>query len=270
MKSLYQNLMAAMVLGGMFLSGGPVRADECAGKQDGTPCSDDGEYCTADYCVSQQCTHIPLQVGTACDDGKECTGPDRCDGAGQCISTNYGQGYPCTEDGDDCTHDHCDGEGTCIHPCRHQDPCTTPTGGNGQCIQAGTACPCHPLGRCCYGGGGCAEMTDVECYEWGGTFGGEDTWCKGDRDGDGLDDACQGCACGDINRSGGPVDLNDFALFATCFGLAEATPPDCPEAIIECSDLDGDGIVGLADFATFANWYGLESTLTAPDCGVVE
>ena len=73
------------------------------------------------------------------------------------------------------------------------------------------------------------------------------------------------CLCGDVNGSGGPVDLYDAATFATCYGL---TGPAmyCDQAEFLCSDLDGDGIVDLSDFSTLALWYGLESTQTVPDC----
>ena len=37
-------------------------------------------------------------------------------------------------------------------------------------------------------------------------------------------------------------------------------------SIVRMTDLTGDGTVNLLDFATFANWYGLETTQTVPDC----
>jgi hypothetical protein len=73
--------------------------------------------------------------------------------------------------------------------------------------------------------------------------------------------------CGDIDGSGGLVDLNDFATFALCFGLAAPNPSGCPAEALGCSDLDGNSLVDLNDFATFAVWYGLTSTKTVPDCG---
>jgi hypothetical protein len=82
-----------------------------------------------------------------------------------------------------------------------------------------------------------------------------------------LTPAASGCACGDLDRNGGPVDLNDFATFATCYGLAAPLLPGCDAAAFECSDLDGNGLVNLGDFATFATWYGLTSSQTVPDCG---
>jgi hypothetical protein len=74
------------------------------------------------------------------------------------------------------------------------------------------------------------------------------------------------CTCGDIDGSGGLVDLSDFATFALCFGLPAPNPPDCGQAAFGCSDLDADGSVNLNDFATFATWFGLQSTQAVPDC----
>jgi hypothetical protein len=73
------------------------------------------------------------------------------------------------------------------------------------------------------------------------------------------------CSCGDVDGSGGPVDLGDFAAFALCYGLSSPTP-DCDEARLWCADLDGSGTVNLSDFATFAAVYGLASTSSPPDC----
>ena len=73
------------------------------------------------------------------------------------------------------------------------------------------------------------------------------------------------CACGDINHSGGVIDLSDFGLFALCYGL---TAPNvaCPEAEFYCSDMDRDHDVDLSDFGIFAIVYGTTPTHTPPDC----
>jgi hypothetical protein len=82
-------------------------------------------------------------------------------------------------------------------------------------------------------------------------------------------EACPGagCAhsCGDIDGSGGVVDLNDFATFAICFGTS-APAGDCNEQAFVCSDLDASGLVDLNDFATFALLYGQVSMGSPPDC----
>jgi len=67
--------------------------------------------------------------------------------------------------------------------------------------------------------------------------------------------------CGDVNGGGGPVDLNDFATFATCFGIDPSTSTACA-----CSDLNEDGTINLNDFATFAGLFGESSTTSIPNC----
>jgi hypothetical protein len=76
----------------------------------------------------------------------------------------------------------------------------------------------------------------------------------------------EACSCGDVDRSGGPVDLSDFATFAVCYGLAGPISPGCDAPAFECADLNGDRLIDLSDFATFAVWYGIETTLTPHDC----
>ncbi|UCG32342.1 MAG: hypothetical protein JSU68_11815 [Phycisphaerales bacterium] len=73
------------------------------------------------------------------------------------------------------------------------------------------------------------------------------------------------CGCGDVNGSGGQVDLTDFALLANCYGL-DASTTECRPSELACSDLNVDGVVDLGDFATFAVLYGLTSTGLPPDC----
>ena len=75
------------------------------------------------------------------------------------------------------------------------------------------------------------------------------------------------CACGDIDHSGGAVDLSDFATFAICYGMSGAIP-GCDIEAFTCSDLDGSGTVNLGDFATFATWFGLISSKTVPNCSL--
>ncbi len=72
-----------------------------------------------------------------------------------------------------------------------------------------------------------------------------------------------GCAfpCGDIDGSGGPVDLQDFATFSLCFGGLPSSSQGCA-----CSDLNGDALINLEDFATFSLAFGGISANPAPDC----
>ncbi len=47
------------------------------------------------------------------------------------------------------------------------------------------------------------------------------------------------------------INLNDFASFATCFGRPVVNPPiGCSVTEAEASDLDGNGIINLGDFAS--------------------
>ena len=76
-----------------------------------------------------------------------------------------------------------------------------------------------------------------------------------------------GCAttCGDMNGSGGNVDLVDFAIFSTCFGLVGPNP-SCDAGEFICSDLNEDGVINLLDFATFLLTFGVSSTNVLPNC----
>src|SRR5207253_2354206 len=121
----------------------------------GTPCTDDGNVCTADVCNgtvgAPACVHNPGNAGTvcraaagACDVAETCTGsssscpPDlfqpsstvcraaagACDLAERCSGNSsdcpadakQATGTACTDDGDPCTTDACDGTSvTCQH-----------------------------------------------------------------------------------------------------------------------------------------------------------
>ncbi len=82
-----------------------------------------------------------------------------------------------------------------------------------------------------------------------------------DENDNGVPDFCEGaCTCGDVNGSGGLVDLTDFATFSSCFGLASSTP-GC-----ECADLNADGVVNLADFSSFSTVFGTTSAESPPNC----
>ena len=68
-------------------------------------------------------------------------------------------------------------------------------------------------------------------------------------------------ACGDINGSGGLVNLVDFATFAVCFNLSPLLNVGCA-----CSDLNQDCRINLVDFATFGVLFQEVSTNLIPDC----
>jgi hypothetical protein len=73
------------------------------------------------------------------------------------------------------------------------------------------------------------------------------------------------CACGDINHSGGLVDLNDFNTFAICFGSTAPTSA-CPQPEFDCSDLNQDTMIDLNDFNTFAIIFNTLPTQSPPNC----
>ena len=75
----------------------------------------------------------------------------------------------------------------------------------------------------------------------------------------------EGCRCGDIDGLGTTANLDDFSMFALCYGRS-APSGDCTTEVFECSDPDGSGAVNLSDFGTFALLYGSLSTNAVPDC----
>ena len=76
---------------------------------------------------------------------------------------------------------------------------------------------------------------------------------------------CPPCICGDIDYSGGPVNLADFAGLALCYGMG-LPGPGCPPAHFVCADMDDSGTVDLGDFATLAVLYGRTATAWPPNC----
>jgi hypothetical protein len=101
--------------------------------------------------------------------------------------------------------------------------------------------------------GGCPVGYLCEMQQYVDPTGWIEYWCE-----------CK-CVCGDIDHSGTPIDLNDFAVFALCYGYV-APNPACPPAEFDCSDMDENGVIDLNDFATFATLFGLTSSKTVPNC----
>jgi hypothetical protein len=77
---------------------------------------DDGNPCTEDVCTAGACANSPLPVGTACDDGLDCTLGATCTALGHCGTPSH----PACNDGSACTTDTCDPEAGCTY---------TPSGG---------------------------------------------------------------------------------------------------------------------------------------------
>jgi len=155
--------------------GDPCTFDSCAGALlgcvhrplDGTPCADDGVFCTVDRCVAGVCAHLP--ASRRCDGGgcviRTCApGDPHADRQG-CITVrgrNKHDGSACTDDGFSCTDDVCM-HGACMHM-PFDDRCVPPK----QCMAAACdpAQPNHDDAGCARGapraeGEACAEDADA-------------------------------------------------------------------------------------------------------------
>ena len=86
---------------------------------------DDGDPCTADACVNEECAYTPLADDTPCGDADACNGVETCQ-AGECVT----RPPPNCDDGDPCTRDECVPPGICVQNrvCKPR-----PAGGRGAC-----------------------------------------------------------------------------------------------------------------------------------------
>ncbi len=168
---------------------------------------DDGEICTADYCVKDACVNEPLTGHYCEDDGDVCTA-DVCEN-GDC-KHNPVSGIICGDDGNPCTSDVCQ-EGLCNKVllsgryCGYDgNPCTSDYCNNGVChSSANNGIICGNDGNEC--------TTDVcdegACVKELLSFGG----------------------CNDDNICTDP----DSCVAGVCVGLAKACCS--PNACLECS-----------------------------------
>ena len=117
----------------------------------GTPPScNDNNPCTRDCNPATGCVQVPIENGTRCEDGNECTRSDACQ-AGVCQS---GELRTCS-DGNDCTTDSCDPASGCKHvdvalgaPCSDGDLCSVDDACiRGACI-AGNPANCNDTNPC--------------------------------------------------------------------------------------------------------------------------
>ncbi|MBP7126341.1 S8 family serine peptidase [Myxococcota bacterium] len=166
-------------------------------REDRTPCPDDGDRCTEDWCLAGTCTHpgVPNTCGTrvcgtspdgctlcgTCPEGFGCTADGQCSdlcanvqcpecqacAGGTCVAAD--DGNACTSDGNPCTLDVC-GSGTCRHDpvpgdppcddgnlCTRQDRCRA-----GACVgEDPVTCvaqdACHQAGSCDPATGQCSQ-----------------------------------------------------------------------------------------------------------------
>jgi hypothetical protein len=223
-----------------------VEADQC---QDTGETFFEGQLCTEVTCPQPQ---------GAC-----------CDGAGGClyVTQSFCQGtldWVYGGNGTTCEDPVCDLGACCLSDGTCQDVIELDCGDLGGTYQgAGTDCATancpQPLGACCLGDTCVPDQTESDCDSVSGTWVGALTSC--------VPNPCLGpdCTCGDVDNSGGPVNLADFSTFAVCYGRS-APAPGCSEDALYCSDLDGDGMVTLADFATFAAMFGAITSDTLPNC----
>ncbi|HNQ22155.1 MAG TPA: hypothetical protein PKK06_03585 [Phycisphaerae bacterium] len=221
-------------------------------------------------------------VGETCEVGL-CVRGACCSGSGSCQQTVE---FECATPsvflaGTPCTPNPCD-EFAC---CLNDESCVEVS--TLSCLaQQGTQLPitnCEPFtcvaGACCEGGE-CAEETGYECDVAGGSFVPEATctpdpcnvfacclpggapcveltpWTCFMQEGVPLDgyqcdsfpyDPCLGpCTTGDGDNDG-DVDLQDFAYFQNCFGLA----PYGGASTCECLDMNASGLINVDDVALF-------------------
>jgi hypothetical protein len=181
--------------------------------------------------------------GTCDPDEDQCSCPDDC-GVPPSTESN------CTDSVDN----DCDSNTDCADVDCADDPACGPYCGDGTCDPGEDQCSCAD--DC-----GNPPSTESNCTD------GLDNDCDGKTDTADPDCAGPGCpyTCGDIDGSGGSVDLNDFATLANCYGLGSPAG-DCDATSLACSDMDGDGTVNLSDFSTFALVYGLTSPNLPPTC----
>lgn len=213
---------------------------ECATYHDAA--CDDLDVCTEDWCdmVSHTCVHSGASTdGTPCpDDGNECT-DDFCRG-GVCVHDGTPmEGVACTDDGEVCTDDVCQ-SASCAHPwirgCCHRD---------GDCIWVDHIWECDSSTNTCYDppqGHFCEVCTDRTTCGDGGSS--SDDWCAYytstdngcSKDCAGDYDCPRGAMCVDGAGSPCPSGVSDcmcVVKVGTCttwrhFGDWCSGYPDCP------------------------------------------
>ncbi|MBI4717256.1 MAG: hypothetical protein HY763_05590 [Planctomycetes bacterium] len=100
--------------------------------------------------------------------------------------------------------------------------------------------PLKPQGACCFydrrgvrGSDECDDpYTEEECDDEGGVYRGDGSECRGDRDGDGLDELCESCSSA-RDASGAACDDNDPCTDDLCGvdGFCLHTPRECDDGV---------------------------------------
>ena len=215
-------------------------SDNCA-RPANTPCTDDGNGCTNDFCDGGgACVHP--SNSNPCNDGVFCNGADTCSG-GSCVvhAGNPCIGGPecnnicnegpdncfrpanaaCTDDGNVCTNDVCDGAGSCSHPnntasCTDDTVCTTTDQCSGGICVPGPDLDCDDDNQCtldtCHPVNGCqhdaAALNGAGCDD-GDSCTDADTCADGECAGTELPQNCDDnnpCTLDTCNPLGGCVN----------------------------------------------------------------
>ncbi len=124
---------------------------EACGNQDDSDCDHPDTCDGAGVC---QLNYESLGGECGNQDQTDCTDPDRCDGAGACDPVHATNGFPCTDDENECTDDVCE-TGECVHPFLSvETPCGDDTD---------DACTAPDW---CDGIGTCLPRDLWDCYVW--------------------------------------------------------------------------------------------------------
>lgn len=228
--------------------GNPCTTDSCVANQcqyanvsSGQTCTDDGNECTSDICDGAgSCTHPNAPDGTSCGDASDtaCTDPDTCQ-SGTCVTNHQGYGTGCTSDSNQCTDDICNGSGACIHPNKAYgsacgDPVDTACTDPDTCNGAGACLSNHaPSGALC--------LDTLYCN-------GMET-CDGDGSCEAGPQPCQTDeVCSETWRRCDPDCNNNQVSDLT--DIDTGSSPDCDFNSVpdECeSDDDADGVINACD-----------------------
>ncbi len=219
----------------------------------------DAGACIAIACVpsSGACAQVPLQPGSACDDGDPCTGPDVCGSKG-CVSSKLA-----CKDADPCTIDSCGPlTGGCSHvkkPCSDGNPCTQDScvATTGACQHVAASLPCDDGDACTEGdtckagvcqGGGLGALgllcvdgnacTKDQCDAKTGdcSFPTKAAGACDDGDACTAGDGCVGGVCKGIAFSDGACADGDGCTLDACHPLAGCL--NLPMVGADCDDGD--------------------------------